>query len=1015
MRLSRRSHFLIVGSSVFISVSCNDAVRTLPSAVASSAVAADLIVPGSGTWTAGTSMGQQQGVSGVIDGKFYFAAAAGAGPIVMQVYDPGTGSWVAKAQASSRGRTMGAALGGKLYVAGGCVYADCNGLTSNLVEAYDPTTDTWSTVASIPTARHYAASAVIDGKWYVAGGQGNCAPCNTQENLFTTLEVYDPSTNTWTTKASMPATRSSVQGAAVGGKFYVLGADDTPSGYVGHLDVYDPATNSWSELTPMPTPRTLGGAGVVDGIIYYLSGYLKNGSIPSTVEAYDPATDTWVVVAPIPVSIIHARPQDIGGVLHVVGTDGATNTPLQLFTPFEAPAPVLSAPATAHAGVGLPFELPLGFSHPLGASAGPFIFAVRWKHGLSSVAQGKATTDPNAVPVFRHTYSSAGSYTVRATVSAWDGLADTTFTTLVVHGPEDAPVANVVAPAVDEGSDVVLDASTSTDPNSFGLSYAWQFDGVGASVNASAVLVRKNVLRGVHSWRVIVKNSIGFADTATGSVTVSNVAPVGVFKSPLAPVAQFAAFGVSVTGVKDAASDVPTIGVRFNCGSGYGSVGVAKQVVCPGLGQNGTHTVGVKLTDQLGAQREYTAQITIKNKAPGVVITGFEPRTGFANQYRPLFTIEDGPGDGPFSAKFLVNGVNFASKSVAGPTATGAWLYLQTGDQVTVRVDDKYGARGSTTSTFTAPPGSGSFLYVANSNSDDVSVISVATNAVVATIPVGDGPGGIGITPNGAFVYVSNSGSNSVSVIATATNTVVATIPSVGGEPADLVVSPTGAFAYVANQAPGTVTVISTSSNTVVGSVSTGTYTSNVAISPDGNYVYASTWSTAAPGIVKVISTATNTVVASVTAGIYPASMSLTTSGDFGYVTNLGRTVTKIATATNTVAATVTVGTNECGPTPAYCATPGGHGIAVTPSGAFVYVTDYSANTVKVINAATNTVATTINVDPGPTAVAISPNGATAYVAHYGGTTVKAISTATNSVVATITVGTQPIHLVLKP
>ncbi|WP_417896983.1 hypothetical protein [Bacillus toyonensis] len=41
----------------------------------------------------------------------------------------------------------------------------------------------------------------------------------------------------------------------------------------------------------------------------------------------------------------------------------------------------------------------------------------------------------------------------------------------------------------------------------------------------------------------------------------------------------------------------------------------------------------------------------------------------------------------------------------------------------------------------------GQFAYVTNSISDNVSVINIATNTVVATIPVGGFPWGIAILP----------------------------------------------------------------------------------------------------------------------------------------------------------------------------------------------------------------------------------------------------------------------------
>jgi YVTN family beta-propeller protein len=67
--------------------------------------------------------------------------------------------------------------------------------------------------------------------------------------------------------------------------------------------------------------------------------------------------------------------------------------------------------------------------------------------------------------------------------------------------------------------------------------------------------------------------------------------------------------------------------------------------------------------------------------------------------------------------------------------------------------------------------------YVANMGSNNVSVINTATNALVATVTVGDQPSDLALTPDGSRAYVTNNNSGTVSVIATATNTVVATVP----------------------------------------------------------------------------------------------------------------------------------------------------------------------------------------------------------------------------------------------
>ena len=68
------------------------------------------------------------------------------------------------------------------------------------------------------------------------------------------------------------------------------------------------------------------------------------------------------------------------------------------------------------------------------------------------------------------------------------------------------------------------------------------------------------------------------------------------------------------------------------------------------------------------------------------------------------------------------------------------------------------------------------FAYVTDNGSNSVSVIDTATNTVMATVPVGNNPVGVAITPDGRYAYVANANSGTVSVIDMATNTVGATV-----------------------------------------------------------------------------------------------------------------------------------------------------------------------------------------------------------------------------------------------
>ena len=106
------------------------------------------------------------------------------------------------------------------------------------------------------------------------------------------------------------------------------------------------------------------------------------------------------------------------------------------------------------------------------------------------------------------------------------------------------------------------------------------------------------------------------------------------------------------------------------------------------------------------------------------------------------------------------------------------------------------------------------FAYIANESTDNVSVIDTATNTVVATVPVGNGPTAVAVNPASPRVYVANTSGNTVSVIDTTTHTVVATV-AVGIGPLGVAVNPAGTQAYVVSFALDAILVINTATNTV--------------------------------------------------------------------------------------------------------------------------------------------------------------------------------------------------------
>jgi YVTN family beta-propeller protein len=93
--------------------------------------------------------------------------------------------------------------------------------------------------------------------------------------------------------------------------------------------------------------------------------------------------------------------------------------------------------------------------------------------------------------------------------------------------------------------------------------------------------------------------------------------------------------------------------------------------------------------------------------------------------------------------------------------------------------------------------GDGSRLFVANNESNDVSVVDAGTGAVVDTLPSGGGPIDVRLSPDGASMVVSNGNANSLSIIDVRSLEIVRRIAVPGG-PTGFSLSPDGSTAFVA-------------------------------------------------------------------------------------------------------------------------------------------------------------------------------------------------------------------------
>ena len=231
--------------------------------------------------------------SGVLNNLLYVAGgrnSGGSAVKTMQAYNPATNSWSTKANMISvRVGAFSGVLNGLLYVAGGTSGSGSGTIGLSTVESYNPATNTWTARGSLPGTRSFGASAVVNGMLYVIGGDSNGS------GVLSTVYAYNPVTDSWTQKASLPAPRNNSAAVVVNGLIYVVGGSPVMGPADGAVLVYDPVFDSWSTRTPMSTPRYHLDAVEGNGLIYAISGYEPGTSVASAVmEAYDPTTDTWI-------------------------------------------------------------------------------------------------------------------------------------------------------------------------------------------------------------------------------------------------------------------------------------------------------------------------------------------------------------------------------------------------------------------------------------------------------------------------------------------------------------------------------------------------------------------------------------------------------------------------------------------------------------------------------------------------------------------------------------------------
>jgi N-acetylneuraminic acid mutarotase len=262
---------------------------------------AEVYSSSSGKWTLTGSMASAREYFAAVTlttGKVLVEGGIGTGSVVLgtaELYDPTSGTWSSAGSLSvaRAGHTATLLSNGKVLVTGGCTANPCGTFTV-VSELYDPTSNTWTTTGSLNTARFLHTAVLLKtGKVLVVGGSSGTTSC----------ELYTPSTGTWSNAASNLAARyQNTTTLLSDGKVLVTGGGSGRSA-LNSAEIYDPTANTWTLTGNMTTGRYAHSAALLgDGTVVVAAGYGQSiscgkdcsGLVPTNkVDIFNETTGTF--------------------------------------------------------------------------------------------------------------------------------------------------------------------------------------------------------------------------------------------------------------------------------------------------------------------------------------------------------------------------------------------------------------------------------------------------------------------------------------------------------------------------------------------------------------------------------------------------------------------------------------------------------------------------------------------------------------------------------------------------